>query len=154
MKIEDTKLEHLSVVGPIKRSEKKLIAEAVEFYADLLFSKQLKSRTTIIVEFVKKLSKDYEGECEIIGYGRKNKPRHFVVRVVYKNTSLSKILRVIAHEMVHAKQFALGETDDQLTTWMGERIPENTNYWDHPWEIDAFGRQEGLITRFVKYKKL
>ena len=40
--------------------------------------------------------------------------------------------------MVHLKQFAKGELDDENTTWKGEKIDvEAIGYHDLPWEVEA-----------------
>lgn len=154
MKYKKTKLQHLEVKGKkISKKYMRLILDATDYYASKLLSRQLLPHVSVIVLFTKHLDDDNEAECEIIGWGRKEAPRHFIIHVAYSKTmTLRSLLKVIAHEMVHVKQFAMREVDDDLTTWLGRRIPEDTNYWDHPWEIDAFGRSVGLYTRFA-YKR-
>ena len=42
------------------------------------------------------------------------------------------------------------ETNDQLTKWRGKRInSDKVDYWVQPWEIDAYGRETGLLTKFA-----
>ena len=70
-----------------------------------------------------------------------------------------KLFTTLAHEMVHVKQFALGEMKDGIssayTYWQGSQISEEDNdYWDLPWEIEAHGREKGLFTRFKHHYKL
>jgi hypothetical protein len=60
-------------------------------------------------------------------------------------------LRSLAHEMVHMKQFALGELkfdqESGLAIWQGQ-FHEEVEYWDSPWEIEAEGRVPGLMYRY------
>lgn len=64
------------------------------------------------------------------------------------------LIEVICHEMVHVKQFALGQakivTRGKKTTffWMGK--PVNKLYWDRPWEQDAWRREKVLASRIYR----
>lgn len=59
-------------------------------------------------------------------------------------------LAVLAHEMVHVKQYATGELVDKgkYCLWKGKKFEEfeaNTaEYFFSPWEVEAFGMQVGL----------
>lgn len=135
--------------------DRKLIEKGVNYYANKLLSRQLIPNISLIVKLKSKMRKDFEGDCEIIGYGRNAAPRHFIIRAIYKkNGGIGITLSTLAHEMVHVKQFAKKELDPMLTKWNGVKVPKGENYWDHPWEIEAFGRQQGLYTRFAKREKL
>ena len=51
--------------------------------------------------------------------------------------------------------FRSGETNEKLTRWKGERIDsDDVDYWEHPWEIEAYGMSKGLFTKFVVKEKL
>ena len=42
------------------------------------------------------------------------------------------------------------ETNDDLSVWRGKRVNSDLmDYWHHPWEIDAHGREDGLLTKFA-----
>ena len=57
--------------------------------------------------------------------------------------------------MVHIKQYIDGETDDQLSTWRGKKVnSDKIEYWVQPWEIDAYGREIGLMTKFAVMENL
>lgn len=63
------------------------------------------------------------------------------------------MMMTLAHEMVHVKQFAMGELEENMNVWKGKRFSGKTDYWDTPWEIEAHGREYGLWSRFAeKYK--
>jgi hypothetical protein len=81
-----------------------------------------------------------------------NKPREFLIEI---NSLIGArdILDTLAHEMVHIKQYVYGETNEHLTRWKGQVISD-VDYFDHPWEIEAFGMSRGLFTRFVIQEKL
>lgn len=68
----------------------------------------------------------------------------------------SKLLRdtealgtVVAHEMVHVKQYAKGQLVQKIRKnkpaqflWMGKVCKKS--YYERPWELEAFGRQQIL----------
>jgi len=62
--------------------------------------------------------------------------------------NFEKLLTVLAHEMVHAKQYARGQLkcvieEDKVTHyWCG--VPYDTEYYESPWELEAFGRERIL----------
>jgi len=80
------------------------------------------------------------------------------------------IIANLAHECVHIKQYALGElrydcfvkkTNETISlewskVWFGEcwyeDNDEDSNY-DSPWEIEAYGKEVGLVKRWKNYKK-
>ena len=71
-------------------------------------------------------------------------------------------LRTLAHELVHAKQYILGELSYQKVgmVWKGQptgfTFDGDMNwleYYDFEWEIEAFGREEGLMVMFELFFK-
>jgi hypothetical protein len=81
--------------------------------------------------------------------------RDFTVMIDF-HPSRRKYLMSLAHEMVHIKQYARGQLGPVIvgktTRWMGERVDEErTHYYDLPWEIEAFGREEGMIVRYEQH---
>lgn len=73
----------------------------------------------------------------------------------YKNT-----LKDLGHELVHVKQYLLNEmfdyTDGQTVRYMGDLYKSDESewsYWDAPYEIEAYGRAEGLFSMFKKMLK-
>jgi hypothetical protein len=67
----------------------------------------------------------------------------------------NRMLKLLAHEMVHVKQFAKNELkeryfkDGYKTLWHGE-VCDIDSYWDQPWEIEAFTLEEELLCYFKK----
>lgn len=123
------------------------------------FAKQLgisRLRTNIQVNLHHKLYVDKsncsEGLCESVDQ------RHFIIDVALYGNWLS----TLAHEMVHVKQFARGELYESINLgmhrWKGEWLSNNRqcvkDYWDHPWEIEAHGRETGLFIRWAEANDL
>jgi hypothetical protein len=135
------------------RKVQKLAKDMVRFCAEKLMSKRLAESLLIRVEFIDKLDEnnEFDGDC---GYEDEDlRPKEFVIRV-NNNLKLSKKLRTICHEMVHVKQYATGEMrymwrPARNTKFQGTLYPDEFDYWDSPWEIEAFGREPGLYTRWI-----
>lgn len=81
------------------------------------------------------------------------RPREFDIEIK-KDLPLRTLLETVAHELVHAKQFARGELYQSSRTakhrWQGEWLDKNPEYWDLPWEIEAHGREVGLFVRWCE----
>jgi hypothetical protein len=62
---------------------------------------------------------------------------------------------VLAHELVHLKQMAKGEMKDKyvksryVTVWRGDWYEDDVNYWDQPWELEAYGLENSLVAKFL-----
>lgn len=130
---------------------KKLLRLGVEDYSERLFDAKIKNRVKISVILKDNFfevdgDKDIEGYCEITKYNYKNQPREFRIQLV--KSPLPRLFSALAHEVVHAWQFSHGYVDDDLGKWRGRRIPKHTDYWDEPWEVEAYGREPGLFARF------
>jgi hypothetical protein len=60
----------------------------------------------------------------------------------------------MAHEMVHAKQYARNELSNELITakWKGKTYHISgkiEDYLNYPWEIEAFGREHGMYLLYA-----
>jgi len=142
----------IKIVGSPDARFTPYVHRATKFFADSLLTKQMQENTLIVVKFNKKI-KD-QGYATVEGYNSRNMPREFLIEV-RPDIGVVEILRTIAHEMVHVKQFAYGHTNDTLSKWHDLKIdPDDLDYWDHPWEIEANGMESGLITKFATAEKL
>ena len=65
---------------------------------------------------------------------------------VKRTLRLREMLCTLAHEMVHVKQYELG----QLT----QDNEKGIDYWDKPSEIEAMGRETGLFIRWAEKERL
>lgn len=68
---------------------------------------------------------------------------------------------LLSHELVHVKQYLNNElfdySDEERVRFMG-RIHKNSKemdrtYWNSPWEVEAYGRAEGLYHIFKQEHK-
>jgi hypothetical protein len=124
---------------------------ATNWIMSRLVSKKLKKNLSI--EIALRKVKGLNGQTEDIAGNKR--PRDFIVTI---NPYLSRKsqLSTLAHELVHVKQFALGELKSEvhgtLQKWKDEYIDHaDTDYFDLPWEIEAWGREHGLYMRYIKH---
>jgi hypothetical protein len=143
---------HLSTSGKPSRLPIRLCKQASRFYAKSLVSENLYHKLTIKLVFERfnpKVNEYAYCESESDHYRSKN----FII-TLNKNLSKRQMLLAIAHEMVHVKQYAKGELKDYLrvnkSKWKGEVIdPQEVDYWDQPWEIEAHGKEKNLYYEFI-----
>ena len=143
----------INVYGASNKLESYAIS-AVEFAMAKFFDvKDLNKYISVDVDFT---DLDVEGHCIDAGDGE------FSIEIK-KDLPMREKMIVLMHELVHMKQHIAGELEfggiiigkDGLkcktTTWMGAEFDEEgTDYYDRPWEIEAFGRQLGLFIRWVE----
>lgn len=147
----------ISVRGGSK-SQKDYARSIATFSAGKLMSPQLVKNLDITIQLVKNLSvkEGVYGDC--IWEDDDVRPREFIIRADC-SLRLRRILETIAHEMVHVKQWAMGEMREMSrpankTKWKGQLFETEMEYWDRPWEIEAHGREVGLFIRWAETHKL
>jgi hypothetical protein len=108
---------------------------AIEYFASQLFSWQLKTYIGIRILFRKNIPD--LGYTEVEDYNSKDKPREFILEI-NRSQSEEEILKTIAHEMVHCKQYAYNQMDEQGTRWLNHKVDyDSLPYYERPWEIEA-----------------
>jgi hypothetical protein len=125
------------------------IKSAIQYFADNLISKQLQRHVSIRVTFV--TNTDNFGEVEITDYNSKEQPRVFIL-YIDKTLPEEEKIRTIAHELVHVKQYLYNELNEQMTLWRGRKVSEDDfeNYFDRPWEKEAYELGDILYGNFTK----
>jgi hypothetical protein len=144
----------LSIVGcPDKERFRPYVKRAIEFYAHELLSSKMIENINLKVKFDKTIV-DVYGYASVEVRTDNGKARDFLIEMNPKIGGRN-ILKSLAHEMVHIKQYAYDETNDNLTRWKGIPIDGNfEDYWRQPWEIEAYGIEAGLFRKFVVEEKL
>lgn len=129
---------------------------AVKLFSEQLFSRRLRESLDIAIIFQHDLlsSEGMHGRCDPDPdfYEPDRNPRNFCIQIDSKQ-SVKNIFRTLAHEMVHVKQFAQGRLKEYPKNnarfrWEGKIfVIDNSSdeqYFFSPWEIEAFGYEEGL----------
>ena len=143
---------YIRVRGVNQKITPKEIRYAAEWMGSLIMSSQLRKNLTLTINF--KAEKDHLGSTEITDY-EDRLPRKFLILLDPKSPRTSTI-KTLAHELVHVKQFARGEMVDLVRTkhikWNKQYIDQDkVDYWDLPWEIEAFGREYGMYRRYINH---
>lgn len=135
------------------------LAESITRYsAELLLDKKLIDKLTVDIEFSRTLYKEDGILAEIDLDDKMYKPKEFTI-TVDSTVPQRRIMESIAHEMVHLKQYAVGEMRDtnnfNIVLWKKQRIDlTKWQYWDRPWEIEAHGKELGLFIRWAEHHNL
>jgi len=137
------------------RSQKKHVKSMVEFCVKKMMPRMQNLEFNIRI---KPFGKDDSwGYCIPTDYADAHRPREFDIEI-NNQAKLRRMLETVAHEMVHAKQFARGELYESARTnkhrWQGKWLTKEPGYWDQPWEIEAHGRECGLFIQWAEQNKL
>ena len=141
----------------IKGSNKpvrKLVEIAAWYYAEKLMGKRTIANLEIHINLKKNLRKNTDSDGTAMLVDISVWPKEFLIELDV-GESIRNLLITLAHEMVHIKQWAKNEMYEYMK--IGEVRFNKTkfniseiDYWDYPWEIEAFGRQLGLFVRFCE----
>ena len=133
-------MNNIEVVGGTQSQRSK-----VESMVEFCIQKLMPRMQTLDIEVRLTSINDANGYCTKIS-DTKN-AREFEIEVD-RRLNLRQLLETVAHEMVHVKQYARGELTER--SWQGKLVKPNQEYWDHPWEIEAHGRETGLFVRWAQ----
>ena len=132
-----------------RRTGKKLVAEA----AIRFFHKDLKlecSRWKMVVSFTRDIAeRGHRGSVCAVTPG-------LILMEVDPTLDQEQLVHTVAHEMVHVKQYATGRMRNEqrrgrvVTYWNG-RACRVKNYFDQPWELQAFRNERVLANRFAQF---
>lgn len=134
---------NIRVVNCIDKEFKHFIVDSTRYFISELMPKNVYDELNIDIRFYKNL-KDY-------GNTLYNEPNDFLIKL-RKNMSVKNIFETLAHELVHVKQFVLGQIDTNLDTWCGKKV--TCNYLFQPWEVEANGLSYTLFFNYCHMHEL
>jgi len=120
--------------------------QAIGFFADKLLTKQLNRHIIVNVVFRKNLS--YLGLTYVDDYNSSGKLREFTLEI-YRDQIEEEILKTLAHELVHVRQYAIGDLNEEATLWQGRLMEVNLAYENQPWEIEADELADTLYEEYI-----
>ena len=147
---------HIQITNIDDPDREAVIRAAVLFYGKKLLP-TLYKKITVTINYNKDIPVEFEAETNWMD---KNVfPKQFEISLCKGVKNFRKILQTLAHEMVHVKQFAKGEIYDhkyrRTFKWGKKHFNiDKEDYWDLPWEIEAYGRELGLYIKFKDYYDL
>lgn len=143
--------------GDLGRHKEDLLINAASYFGDLLKLNRFQG----IVEIRVPRKRGYIDK--VVG-GYCSADRHKVdgrywwfVSIELANIAKKDMLRNLAHEMVHAKQFLRKELDTSLSTWKGIKFSATNGddfYLDSPWEQEAYGLEMKLYNQYMENKNV
>lgn len=139
--------------------DKRILRQAAQFTLNKFMTRAAQSRILVEIELTDTLG-GWSGET--VYMGNDDGIKKFEVRVCTRpNTRAKKpvfrmkdAILTLMHELIHVKQYANSELFDYVdgrTRWKGkiyESKRDMESYYDSPWEIEAYGRTEGLWDLF------
>lgn len=136
-------MNYVEVIGG-KPRQREYVESMVNYCIDMLMPRMSTLDITVTLKDIKD---------DAYGYCLSDSTRFFELEID-KNLSLRRLLTTVAHEMVHVKQYARKELQEDYD-WLGKTYsPDKVSYWDQPWEIEAHGREVGLFIRWAEHHKL
>ena len=107
-----------------------------------------------------------DGEAMLSEFTNPNKPREFKIiidpyraevddfgRTLTDTEWAHSILKLLAHELVHVKQYVMGELKPANNGFVYKKTlysPESLDeYFEQPFEIEPYGRERGLMNAFL-----
>ena len=136
------------------KAVRKLVELATSYYAEKLMGKRTINNLEINIDLKRNLTKDTGCEGTSIWEDESPWPKEFLIELD-SSEKIRNLLITLAHEMVHVKQWAKNEMHeyckpDEVRFNKIKFNMTEIDYWDYPWEIEAFGRQLGLFIRFCE----
>lgn len=138
--------------------EKKIIRLAANFFANILMSSRIVEKLEIQINIINTLDNKQKilGSVGPSADADERYPREFVIDLE-RQKKLKSIVKCLAHEMVHVKQYAKGElrfhNRNDLVTFQ-KKMYKDDDYWLSPWEIEAYGYEICLFQKFYPTYKV
>lgn len=148
----------IELFGSHKTITNSLVKGSLEFYAEQLISKRLRSAISLRVFFKAGMLKSTGLEASCIWEDRNIKAREFMFQIDV-GLSRRKLLLSLAHEMVHVRQYATGQMKHYLRqrpdiSWLGEFVDDTKVPYDElPWEQEAWSLETSLYQQFITSRK-
>ena len=124
--------------------------QAIGFFADKLLTKQLNRHIIVNVVFRKNL--DHLGLTYVDDYNSSGKLREFTLEI-YRDQIEEEILKTLAHELVHVRQYSIGDLNEEATLWQGRLMESNLAYDNQPWEIEANELADILYEEYIHHDR-
>lgn len=148
----------IGVIGSNSDIQVKNVINAVQFYAELLMPPEVVDNLKIDIEFDDELT-EFNAHC--LSEDACEDPRDFYINI--KPKLKESLYCVIAHEMVHVKQYAMNELYDvfafneeggltSAVMYHGKKYSRDEGYYESPWEEEAYGKEVGLYQQWKNRK--
>ena len=149
---------HITLIDQPSKVDPIMIFESLTHFGETMMSKRLLRNIEIRVVIVKGLIRRDKIDADCVWEDINIRPREFTIRID-SGMGKKRTLLALAHEMVHVKQYALGQLKDYLRdssvcSWLDERHSKTDGgYFTWPWEVEAHGMESELYLGFNKSQK-
>lgn len=143
--------EHYFRKVDIKR-ENSIVNNTDKQYLDTIVAiglQKLNIKNTYVIINKLNLNRNFEDGYDLNGYVR-NKGKQYFIFV--KDTTREMSIKIIAHELIHYKQYydkrlsLIGNT----IMWENKKYPNNLPYAVRPWEPEAYNKGDALEQEIKK----
>lgn len=140
------------IKGKNKALARKEVRYAVEYFSKVLMRERLYQNLSIEVNFIEDHIKSHGS---VMWLDSNIRPKEFNIEINSKLVKRRQLI-ALAHEMVHVKQMASSEMQDYIgrkkyrsfVKWQKKDYNLDMFYWNRPWEIEAYGREDGLYEMY------
>lgn len=118
-------------------------------------TKRLSDTLTLFIRITDPKTSVVAGLCTWLD--EPTRPKEFSIKIV--GDTKEEMLKTLAHEMVHVKQYSRGELRDLISfgggivNFMGTRYrmidSDLSEYMEQPWEIQAFSQEPILYNKYI-----
>lgn len=138
-----------------------MMKKLAKFTMNKFITPSVQKKLSVKIRFVESID-NWSGECYYLGCvdGIRRFEINISLKRMRKNgknvlTRLLDPMKTLIHELIHVKQYANNQMFDYTngnTKFEGKvyrREFSYNQYWDCPWEIEAYGRTDGVFEMFL-----
>lgn len=144
---------YLKISGQANKVDKKLIRQAVKYYAEYLMPVKILRDLDLVISIEPDFRRDNQSMAECVNETTVGASREFTI-IIDADLRKRDFLLTLAHELVHVKQYAKRELtyNQKLKSHRFDKkyYGKDYFYYERPWEIEAFGRELGLYNMFME----
>lgn len=150
----------------LSKEEMLYLKLAARFTLDKYITKSKQRKIDVDVILIKDKKATWGGECCYLGVEQDRKKfeiriqKSLVKKAKKIDTRMKDIVATLIHELIHVKQYTNNQLFDYVNgsvRYEGKIYKDTDNfieYWDSPWEVEAYGRSVGTYEQFRRILKL
>lgn len=144
----------------ISNHKKRIYKDFARWTARKFLDIRTYKKISLTIQFIHPKNKKWEKEmyAQCIPEDDYDHERKYFTIQIRNEFEIMQSLIILSHEMVHLKQFAKGELTVCNKTgydiWKKTKRINDTkkHYYDLPWEIEAHGREKGLVYQWAEIR--
>ena len=141
----------IDIKNATTRKQKRRLSNIAHFLAEHMIPAKTRDKLFLTVTILNDLGgDDVDGFTDLLHYDKDEIEIHVEV---LRDLNEDEIVRTLAHEMVHVKQYACHQLVDAPShhmKWKGELFPYDENA---PWELEAYSLEHKLMDMINHYEQ-